>query len=61
MQKRFWPTIRVLAIILILMPVTAHAFERYNRLKKYDRKIKKTDRDNTRLQGLSEYDRKQML
>ncbi|MEA3428776.1 MAG: transglycosylase SLT domain-containing protein [Thermodesulfobacteriota bacterium] len=41
MQKRFWTTLKVLVMILLLMPVTAHAFERYNRVVKYDKYFSK--------------------
>ncbi len=41
MQGRFWTILKVLVIILLLVPITAHAFERYNRAVKYDRYFSK--------------------
>jgi membrane-bound lytic murein transglycosylase F len=37
MQERFWTIIKALVFVLLLMPITAHAFERYNRVVKYDK------------------------
>jgi len=41
MQERFWTIIKALVILLLLMPITAHAFERYNRVVKYDKYFSK--------------------
>ncbi len=41
MQKRLWTIIKALVIVLLLMPITAHAFERYNRVVKYDKYFSK--------------------
>jgi len=41
MQGRFWTLIKALVMILLLMPITAHAFERYNRVVKYDKYFSK--------------------
>ena len=41
MQGRFWTLIKALVMILLLMPITAYAFERYNRVVKYDKYFSK--------------------
>ncbi|MEA3280549.1 MAG: transglycosylase SLT domain-containing protein [Thermodesulfobacteriota bacterium] len=41
MQGRFWTILKVVVVILLLVPVTAHAFERYNRVVKFDRYFSK--------------------
>lgn len=41
MQERFWTIIKALVIVLLLMPITAHAFERYNKVVKYDKYFSK--------------------
>ncbi len=41
MQEKFWTIVRVLTAILFLMPVTSNAFERYNRVVKYDKYFSK--------------------
>jgi membrane-bound lytic murein transglycosylase F len=41
MQGRFWTILKVLAMILLLTPIRAHSFERYNRVVKYDKYFSK--------------------
>jgi len=41
MQEKFWTIVIVLTAILFLMPVTSNAFERYNRVVKYDKYFSK--------------------
>lgn len=41
MQGIFWTIVKALTMILFLVPITAHAFERYNRVVKYDKYFSK--------------------